>query len=153
MPAPDPHTVLEALAYGVAGDAQRGLDTLQPIVDAGPDSTYALLGALAEVATQDARDNNAPGTVFGIDLQDVDGFADIDVLPPPVRFAARFLTAWANRDQDTAIALFRAIAEPSNSDNTDALGDCITAVYAMTVPVAQGVVEEQRRRREEGQTT
>ncbi|MFC5072845.1 hypothetical protein ACFPN0_14935 [Kitasatospora cinereorecta] len=150
MPAPDPKVILEALAYGVAGDLQRGLDTLQPIVDAGPHSVYALLGSLAETASREAREANGPGTWYGIELEGPDGPENIDVLPPPVMFAARFITAWANRDQDAAHALFRAVAEPADRDGTDALADCITAVYAMAVPVAQVVVEEQRRRLEEG---
>ncbi|RWZ73356.1 hypothetical protein EQK42_24815 [Streptomyces albidoflavus] len=148
MPAPDPEVILEALAYGVAGDFQRGLDTLQPIVDAGPRSTYALLGALAETASREAREANDAGTLYGIALDGPNGPVDIDVLPPPVMFAARFITAWANRDQDAASALFWAVAEPSDRDGTSALADCITAVYGMTVPVAQYAAEELHRREE-----
>jgi hypothetical protein len=100
------------------------------------------------MASKEARETNEPGTLFGIDPEGPDGPGSVDVLPPPVRFALRFITAWANRDQDTAYALFWAIAEPSDRDGTTALGDCITAVYAMTVPVAGQIVAEQRRRKE-----
>ncbi|MFJ7592484.1 hypothetical protein ACIQZO_34965 [Streptomyces sp. NPDC097617] len=152
MPAPDPKAILQALAYGFTGEFQRGLDTLQPIVDAGPHSTYALLGSLAETASKEARETNTPGTTYGIALEGLEGAASIDDLPPPVRFAARFITAWANRDHDATDALFWAIAEPAVRDGTDALGDCITAVYAMAVPAAEHIVREQRRLREEGRT-
>ncbi|MFD5788638.1 hypothetical protein ACFWH1_18695 [Streptomyces sp. NPDC127037] len=148
MPAPDPATITEALAFGVVGDYQHGLGLLQPIVDSGPRATFALLGALAEVASKEARESHAPGTRFGIETEGPDGETGIDLLPPPVRFAARYITAWANRDQDLAWDLFWAIAEPSDRDGTDALADCVTAVYGMAVAVAEHTVLEQRRNRE-----
>ncbi|MGW6456303.1 hypothetical protein ACWF94_10315 [Streptomyces sp. NPDC055078] len=152
MPAPEPQVILEALAHGVVGDVQRGLETLQPIVDAGPRSTYALLGSLAETASKEVREANGPGIFYGLELEGPDGPVNIDVLPPPVQFAAQFIAAWANRDQDAAYALFWAVAEPSDRDGTSALADCITAVYAMAVPVAEHAARQQRGRREEGPT-
>ncbi|MGC4947773.1 hypothetical protein ACLQ2N_16450 [Streptomyces sp. DT224] len=147
MPAPDPLMITEALSYGIAGDHDHALGLLQPIVDTGPASTYALLGALAEIASKEARDTHQPGTRFGIETEGPDGATDIDVLPPPVRFAARFTTAWANRDRDMALALFHAVAEPADRDGTDELADCITALYGMAVAVAEQTVLEHRRTR------
>ncbi|MFD3608995.1 hypothetical protein ACFWXA_13140 [Streptomyces atroolivaceus] len=148
MPAPDPHTILEALSHAIAGNPQRGLELIQPIVDAGPRSTYALLGALAETASKDVRDANGPGTLYGLDVQSPDGPADVDLLPPHLKFAARFVTAWANRDQDTAAALFWAVAERSDRSAED-LADAITAVFAMAAAVAEYEVIKQRRNRAE----
>ncbi|MET4641310.1 MULTISPECIES: hypothetical protein [Streptomyces] len=48
--APEPMITLQALTKGVVGDHHAGLELLQPIVDAGPRSSYALLGCLAETA-------------------------------------------------------------------------------------------------------
>ncbi|NDK24707.1 hypothetical protein FSY75_09500 [Streptomyces sp. TR1341] len=148
MPAPDPEPIVQALAVAVAGDFQRGLSLLQPLVDAGPQSTYALLCALAETASKEARDAHGPDTWFGLDVQGPGGQADISVLPPPLQFAARFVTARANRDRATAHALFWAVAGPSDRDGTDALADAITAVFEMAVAAAEHIVLEQRRKRE-----
>lgn len=149
MPAPDPDAIFQAVALGVTGNHQDGLNLIQPFVDAGPASTFALLCALAETASHEARDSHAPGTSFGIVVEDPAGPADITVLPPAVQFGAQFITAWANRDRPMARALFWALAEPSDLNGTDALADGITAVYGMAVAVAERVVIEQRRKREE----
>ncbi|WP_199570587.1 hypothetical protein [Streptomyces murinus] len=149
MPAPDPEPIVQALAVGVTGDHQRGLSLLQPLVDAGPTSTFALLCSLAETASKEARDAHGPDTWFGIDVSGPGGQADISVLPPPIQFAARFVTAWANRDRDMAHALFWAVAGPSDRDGTDDLANAITAVYGMAVAAAEHIVLEQRHKREQ----
>ena len=149
MQAPEPLIIGAALACSVAGEHQRGLDMLQPIVDAGPRSTYALLGSLAEVASKDARETS-PDMMFGMEVIGPDGPADVQLLPPPLRFAARFVTAWANRDQDTAHALFWAIAEPSDRDGTEDLAEAITAVFGMAAAVTEYLVLEQRQQPAEG---
>ncbi|WNI31474.1 hypothetical protein [Streptomyces sp. ITFR-6] len=147
MPAPDPAAIFQALALGVTGDHQGGLDALQPLVDAGPASTFALLASLAETASKEAREANGPDTFYGT-VVGPDGEGDIGMLPPPIRFAARFITAWANRDRDTAHALFWAVVEPSDRNGTSDLSDAITAVYGMAVAAAEHLVLEQRRKRE-----
>ncbi|MEC3995222.1 hypothetical protein VSR01_17435 [Actinacidiphila sp. DG2A-62] len=151
MPATEAQTILDALAHSVAGDTERGLALLQPLVDAGPRSTYALLGSLAEVASSDAREAS-PGSSFGMEVIGPDGPADAELLPPPLRFAAHFVTAWANRDQDTAHALFWAVAEPSDRYGTDDLAEAIRAVFAMAAATAEYEVARKRRQREEGKT-
>jgi hypothetical protein len=153
MPTTDPQIILEALAHGVAGAPERGLALIQPLVDAGPRSTYALLGSLAEVASKDAREAS-PDTLLGMQVVGPDGPADVELLlllPPPLRFAARFVAAWANRDQDTAHALFWAVAEPSDRDGIDDLAEAIRAVFAMAGASAEYEVAQKRRQRAEGE--
>jgi hypothetical protein len=62
---------------------------------------------------------NGPGTLYLIEVDGPDGPSDAGALPPPIRFAARFVTAWASRDQDTAFALSRAVAESADTNGTD----------------------------------
>jgi hypothetical protein len=147
VPASDTRIIGEALACSVAGDHQRGLSMLQPLVDAGPRSTFALLACLAETASADARDTNGPATWYGMEVVGPDGPADAELLPPRLRFAARFVTAWANRDQPTAYALFRAVAELSDRDGTPDLAEAVGAVYAMAAATAEYLVLQQRRQR------
>lgn len=148
MPAPDPEAIFQALALGVTGDHQSGLEALQPLVDAGPASTFALLASLAETASKATREMNGPGALYGIAVVGPNGENDIDSLPPPIRFATRFIATWANRDRDTAHALFWAVAGPADQHGTDDLADAITVVYAMAVAAAEHLVLEQRRTRE-----
>lgn len=149
---PPPYTILDALAHGVAGRPDKGLRLLQPLVDAGPRSTYALLGALAETAARPAQDLNGPGTRFGIAVDGPDGRpGSTDDLPPALRFATRFITAWGNRDQDTAIALFSVVAEHAETHRTDDLADAIRTVYEIAVVSAQAIVAERRRQRAEAE--
>ncbi|QKW06992.1 hypothetical protein HUT18_11850 [Streptomyces sp. NA04227] len=149
MPAPDPKTILEAVAHGVAGDHQAGLDLLQPIVNDGPASTYALLGSLAETATHGIRRDHGPDCTFGIYVEAPDGReGSSDDLPPPVRFAARFMTAWSNQDQDTAHALFTVLAEHGDRPDCRDIGDAVTTMYNLAVASASEIAAEQRARRE-----
>lgn len=136
----------EAVAHGVAGDQERGLAMLQPLVDAGPRSTYALLAGLAETAAFTALRDQRPGEMFGLPVEDtVTGqAASVDVLPPPLRFAAQFTTAWANRDRDTALALFNTFAFESDRAGTPDLGDAIGVLYAMAVTTSTEVVRQTR---------
>lgn len=141
----------EAVAHGVTGDQERGLAMLQPLVDAGPRSTYALLGGLAEAAAFTALQNQQPGEVFGLPVENtVTGqTASADVLPPPLRFAAQFLTAWANRDQDTALALFTTFAFASDDAGTPDLAEAIGLLYSMAVATSTEVVRQAREARGE----
>ncbi|MGA5340461.1 hypothetical protein ACPCK3_15060 [Streptomyces griseoincarnatus] len=140
----------EAIAHGVAGDQERGLRMLQPLVDAGPRSTYALLASLAETAAHTALQNQRPGEMFGMPVENTatGQAAPMDVLPPPVRFAAQFTTAWANRDRDTALALFQAFAFASDDAGTPDLGDAIGLLYSMAVTTSTEVVRQARQARE-----
>ncbi|MFC8332791.1 hypothetical protein [Streptomyces olivaceus] len=139
-------TIGEAVAYGVAGELDRGLELLQPIVDAGRVSTYALLAGLAEAAAFTALQNQAAGEPFVLQLENTatGQQASVDVLPPPLRFAGQFLTAWANRDQDTALALFNALADHSERTGSPDLGNAVSLIYDMAVATCTDVVRERR---------
>lgn len=147
--ASDARAIQEAVAYGVAGDSDRGVDLLQPLVAAGPNSTYALLGSLAEVAAFTALKNRRAHESFALTVENLatGRSASAEDVPAPARFAGRFVTAWANRDQDTALALFKALAEESDRTGSTDLGDAIGAVYGMAVATAIEIVRTQRKRR------
>ena len=152
MSTPVPELILQALAHGIHGNPERGLHLIQPLVDEGPRSTYALLGALAETASRQARETRdaleVGGTdvMFGIEIEGPEGLASAQVLPAPLRFAVQFVTAWANRDQDTAHALFWALAEPSDRLGTDDLATVIGIVFDMAVLGAEATLIERRTR-------
>ncbi|WNI20343.1 hypothetical protein [Actinacidiphila sp. ITFR-21] len=143
-----PEIVLEALAYGITGDLDAGLELLQPLVDAGPRSTYALLATLAETCAVRAQMVNVDGTQYGIEVEGPDGPASVDDLAPHVRFAIRFVTAWINRDRDTAMALFWAVGHHADGYGTDDLANAIRCVYEMAVADAEVVLIAKRRRAE-----
>lgn len=145
----DVRLIAEAVSHGIAGDQDHGLAMLQPLVDAGPRSTFALLGGLAELAAFTALRNQRPGEAFAMPVEDVRTGepADPSVLPVPLRFAARFVTAWANRDQDTAWALFHALAEEAERTGSSDLGDGVSLVYSMAVATSEEIVREQRAKR------
>ncbi|MGV2914606.1 hypothetical protein [Streptomyces alfalfae] len=142
-------TIGEAIAYGVAGDQEHGLALLQPLVDAGPRSTYALLGALAETAAFTVLNNRRPDEFFTIPVvnEATGQTASVDDLPAPLRFAAQFVTAWANRDRDTARALFTVFAHESDRRGTPDLAHAIGFLYGMAVSTATEVVLKARRKR------
>jgi hypothetical protein len=154
-PDPDaPQTILEALSHAAAGDHDRGLALIQPLVDAGPVSTYALLASLAEAICRMTADPQALDDVeqrggFVMVVDGPDGPASAELLPKPLRFAGRFITCWANRDRETAWALFRAAANVSEQDGTDDLAEGVTAVFGMAVASTEAFVIERRRQREQ----
>lgn len=153
QPDPDaPMTILEALSHGAAGDKDRALALLQSLVDAGPRSTFALLGSLAEAVCRMTTDPEALDLApqrgkFVLAVDGPNGPASSELLPPPLRFAGRFITCWANRDRDTAYALFRAVAYASEQDGTDDLAEAITATFGMAVAATEAFVIEQRAKR------
>lgn len=151
QPTPDDITRItgEALSHGIAGDRARGVALLQPLVDAGPLSTLGLLGGLAEVAAYTALQDQRPGEMFGLPVNNVltGEPASADALPPPLRFAAQFVTAWANRDRDTARALFETFAFESDRTGSPDLAEAIGLVYDMAVTTGAEVVRQAREER------
>ncbi|MFF4292171.1 hypothetical protein ACFY0N_00775 [Streptomyces vinaceus] len=134
---PDPEIFRRALAYGIHGDDRQALLLLDPIVNAGPRHTYGLLLSLAEVASKPARDATPPGQGFFIEVDGPDGEpASIDVLPPPLRFALRFMAAYANRDAAMTYAVFMSVGDPAVNDGPQAFADCIRALYRLAVKAA-----------------
>lgn len=151
-----PVVIGEALAHAVAGDLMTGGMLLVPLIEAGRRSCYTLAASLAETASHIARRDQTPGT-FGITVEDtVTGkAASVDVMPPDIRWAAQFTTAWANRDQDTALALFEALAERSEAADGAELVDGLLQLFSMAVTTSKEVCAEQRAHRTntEGDTT
>ncbi|MFD9903874.1 hypothetical protein [Streptomyces sp. NPDC059063] len=143
-PADGPRIVGEALAHAAAGDPSGGAELLIPLIEAGPVSTYALAGMLAEAACYIAR-RDYPGAFFGLgaDNKRTRQPASVDDFKPSVVSAARFVAAWANRDQDTATALFLTLYDGPEDDFIDAL----TALFEMAVATAAAVQAEERRAR------
>ncbi|MEV6738627.1 hypothetical protein AB0N14_17530 [Streptomyces sp. NPDC051104] len=149
--AEGPRIVGEALAMGVSGDLEGGVDLIVPLIAAGWGSAYALAAMLAETASHIARRDHEPGTVFGMPVQNTETgeWESAEVLPPHVRFAAQFTTAWANRDRAHAEAMFTALYEHSAPDGSD-LVDGLLMLFQMAVCTSQEVVAEERAKRERG---
>lgn len=141
-PPGDSKQIFEALTHGVAGDHDTAMDLLLPILKRDDQTMYATLCALAESASFDARQQHEPGQHFGIEVEEIatGAAASADDLPPGIRFAARFVTAHANRDWDTTNALYRALydADPEQM----VIG--IRAVYDMAVASLRNFVERRR---------
>lgn len=153
MPAPNPETVLRALALGVSGDEPGGLKLLEPIVAEGPDPTYVLLSTLAEAALFTSRKGLYPEAPSEYIVEGPGGSRDMDLLPPHLRFAAQFIGAWAARDQDKARALFGTVIEqPVTEGGDDPLLDGTIAVFMFAVAEAKNIVRTQRRLNSEGST-
>lgn len=152
-----PDAVARALARAVAGDKIGGGMLLVPFIENGRPSCYALAAQLAETASHIAR-RERPGGGFTVEVfNEATGRpASVDVMAPDVRFAAQFVTAWANRDQDTALALFNALVDHAEATDGPELVDGILRLFAMAVVTAKAVCAEERARRTtrtEGDTT
>lgn len=149
-PSPRPQDIVsEALARAVIGDAIEGGMLLVPLISESRRSCYALAGMLAETASHIARRERRPGTGFVITVENVvtGAAGSVDVMPPAVAFAAQFITAWANRDQDTAQALFDALADQAVKTDGPELVDGVLELFAMAVTTAKAVRAEERAKR------
>lgn len=137
----DSNQIFEALTHGVAGDNDTAWKLLRPIVRRSEQAMYATFCTIAEAAAFDAIQQQGAGN-FVLEVEDIATGADdsVDVLPPGVRFAAQFVTAWANRDQDTAEALYLA----AYKSDPDELGIGLRALYEMAVVSLRGFVERKR---------
>lgn len=149
--------VSEALARAVAGDEIEAGMLLVPLIADSRSSCYALAGMLAETASHIARRDRA-GARFTIDVvnEATGRTASVDVMAPDIRFAAQFVTAWANRDQDTTVALFNALVDQAEATDGPELVDGILRLFALAVVTAKAVCAEERARRTtrtEGDTT
>jgi hypothetical protein len=127
----DSARILEALTHGIAGDDETAWKLLSPIVRRSDAAMYATFCAIAEAAAFDALQNQKPGEHFGIEVENTHTGQEgsIDAFPPGIRFAAQFVTACANRDHDTAHALYRALYQADSDD----LGVGLRALYEMAV--------------------
>lgn len=141
----DSRKIFEALTHGVAGDHDTAMALLLPVLKRNPRSMYATICSLAESASLDARQHQQPGEHFGIQVDDLHTGAEgsTNDLPPGVRFAAQFVTAWANRDHDTADALYKTLHR--QDPNEFAIG--VRALYDMAVVSLRAMVERRRAER------
>jgi hypothetical protein len=142
----DSRKIFEALTHGVAGDHDTAMSLLLPVLKRNPRSMYATVCSLAESASFDARQHQQPGEYFGIQVDDLHTGEEgsVNVLPPGIRFAAQFVTAWANRDHDTADALYKTL----HRQGPDEFVVGVRALYDMAVVSLRAFCE--RKRAEEG---
>jgi hypothetical protein len=137
----DSQHIFEALTHGVAGDDDTAWKLLGPIVRRSNAAMFAVFCTIAEAAAFDAIQQQGAGD-FVLEVEEIDGVeSSADVLPPGVRFAAQFMTAWANRDQDTAEALYLALYQ----SDPDELAVGMRALYEMAVVSLRGFVERKRK--------
>lgn len=141
----DSKQILEALSHGIAGDDDTAWKLLSPIVRRSDTAMYATFCALAESAAFDALQNQQPGEHFGIEVENIHTGEEgsVDAFPPGIRFAAQFVTARANRDEDTAAALYRALYTSESDD----LGIGLRAIYEMAVVSLRAYCERKREER------
>lgn len=142
----DSRQILEALTHGIAGDDDTAWKLLRPIVRRSDAAMFATFCTIAEAAAFDALQNQQPGEHFGIEVENIHTGEEgsVDAFPPGIRFAAQFVTARANRDEDTAAALYRALYTTDSDD----LGIGLRALYEMAVVSLRAFCE--RKRAEEG---
>ncbi|MER6976027.1 hypothetical protein [Streptomyces carpinensis] len=146
-----PRIVGDALAKGVTGDLEGGVDLIVPLIAGGYRDAFALACMLAEVAAFTALRDRQPGSYFGMPVENTEtGEAgSAEDLPPHVRFAAQFTVARANRDGDHAEALFHALYRQAGADG-QLLVDGLLMLFQMAVCTATDVHQEVRAAREAG---
>jgi hypothetical protein len=135
-PQDDPsHTIMAALAHGMNGHPQKAAALFEPFINGGPATTLGLCAALAEMSAMKPRQQLPKNGSFGLLVLEADTGqpGDINTLPPGIRFAAQFTTAWANNDRDTAHALFNALIAPDTDEAASDLADGIHALFGMAV--------------------
>ncbi|MER6191806.1 hypothetical protein [Streptomyces cyaneofuscatus] len=117
--------VFEALAHAVDGNAAEAATALMTIGQASDNNRmYGVCCAIASAGT------HALGLVYG-DRAPKPGTTDMYVLQelepgaieadPPKAFAVRFLTAYANGDTATCMALFDAALRSSDDEYVDSV--------------------------------
>lgn len=141
-----PLLVKEALNRALAGDPYGGGMLLAPLIEDSHRECYALCVMLATTCTY-GIEPQGPGGVFVLEVEDVEtGEAGRpEDLPPGAQFAARFVTAWANRDETSTRALFDELAaDPQTEAGVDRVVDGVLALYGMAIASVRALVEEQR---------
>jgi hypothetical protein len=137
--------VEEALNRALVGDPHSGGMLLAPLIEDSPRECFALCAMLAVACAHGVE--REPDGMFVLQVDDVlTGEAGrIEDLPPDARFAAQFVTAWANEDHDGAQALFDVFA--ADADTEDGMGrvvDGVIALYGMAIVSLRALIEEQR---------
>ncbi|MFE6551666.1 hypothetical protein ACFVHS_25145 [Streptomyces sp. NPDC057746] len=147
-----PRIVGDALARAITGDWYGAGVLLVPLIGGGYGNAYGLAAMLAETASHIARRDQAEGEFFTMPVETVETGepGSVDDLPPHVAFAAQFTTAWANRDQDTAEALFKALWERAGPSDGVELVDGLLFLFQMAVETSKAVTAEERAKRAGG---
>lgn len=134
--------VYEALAHGVAGDTEGAFTKLNAVCEtADSPRMYGVCCGLAETGAHMLRKlygDHAPKTPEDgmFILQELEpGAVDKD---PAKAFSVRFLTAWANGDQDTTDALFTAATHASDEQYIDS----VCALFADVVGITRLALNE-----------
>lgn len=137
--------VFEALAHGVAGDTEGAFDKLNAVCEqADQPRMYGVCCGLAAAGAHMLRKiygDQAPKTPDDgmFILQELEpGAASKD---PAKAFSIRFLTAWANGDQDTTDALFTAATHASDEQYVDS----VCALFADVVGITRLALDEQKK--------
>jgi len=136
VPQNDPsETIMAALAHGMNGQPEKAMPLFRPFIEGGAVTTVGLCAALAEMSAIGPRRDLPKGGTFRLLVLDADTgeHGDINTLPPGIRFAAQFSTAWGNDDRDTAYALFEALVSPGTEAAAEASADGIRALFDMAV--------------------
>ncbi|MEU3219998.1 hypothetical protein [Streptomyces sp. NPDC006971] len=136
VPQDDPaETIMAALAHGMTGHPEKAAALFEPFIKGGPTTTVGLCAALAEMTAGNARPTLPTGGAFGLLVLDArtGQLGDINVLPPGLRFAAQFSTAWANGERDTALALFNALIQQDDEQAAEAMATGIWCLFDMAV--------------------
>ncbi|WP_306966322.1 hypothetical protein [Streptomyces afghaniensis] len=140
-----PLLVEEALNRALAGDLHGGGMLLVPLIEDSPRECFALCAMLAVTCTHGLE--REPDGMFALQVEDVltGEPGRPEDLPPVAQFAAQFVTAWANEDQDAAQALFDALAADAGTDaGMGRVVDGVIALYGMAIASMRALIEEQR---------
>ena len=136
--------IFEALAHGVAGEADTAIDKLNSVCeDADGPRMYGVCCALAETGAHMLRrvyGDTAPKTPedgMWIMQELAPGAMDGD---PAKAFSMRFLIAWANGDRDTANALFTAATRASSEQYIDS----VCALFADVIGITRLALDQQK---------
>ncbi|MER5697887.1 hypothetical protein ACWDBO_37335 [Streptomyces mirabilis] len=139
-----PMLVEEALNRALAGDPYSGGMLLVPLIEDSHRECFALCAMLATTCTY-GTEPQGPDGMFVLEVEDVlTGEAGRpEDLPPDAQFAAEFVTAWANKDEVAARALFDALAADTDTEaGVGRVVDGVLALYGMAIASVRALIEE-----------
>lgn len=135
--------IFEALAYGVAGDAEHAAGLLIDVCSqSDANRVYGVCCGLAESGALMLRKiygDQAPtspddGMWVMQELPSSEGAVDA-----PHRFSVRFLIAWANGDHETTLALYNAAVHASDDEYTES----VCALFTNVVGIMRLALDQQ----------
>ncbi|WP_327435691.1 hypothetical protein OG279_09495 [Streptomyces sp. NBC_01201] len=115
--------IFDALAHAVAGNSEKAADALSDLGQNSDNSQmYGVCCAIAGAGEHVLRriyGDQAPTDGTGMFV--LEGLEPGAVVDPPELFALRFLTAYANNDPDTCMALFSAALQSDGDQYVDSV--------------------------------